>query len=153
MIQRRSLSYLISIGLVMLMFHSTSAQADSLSFILGNKYEQFDLPGFGVSMLNKDAVFYQQGFGYADKKKKRPFDEHTLISICSVSKTLLALAVMKAIEEEKLSLDSEINAFLPFKVIHPGFPEKPITVRHLVTHTSGIQDSYWDFARFVQPMV
>jgi hypothetical protein len=50
------------------------------------------------------------------------------------------MAVMKAVEQGLFTLDADINGILPFKVVHPYNPEIPITIKHLVTHTSGIVD-------------
>jgi len=54
---------------------------------------------------------------------------------------------MKAIEDGYLSMDTKVNDVLPFKVIHPKYPNVPITVWHLVTHTSGIKNSFLPIVR------
>lgn len=113
---------------------------DSLEAILENVEKEGILPGFAVSIFTKDHVLLQKGYGYADVEAKKAFDPNTVQMIASVSKTLVAVSVMKLVDEEKLSLDDEINTYLPFKVVHPKFPDIPITIRHLATHTSGIND-------------
>ena len=60
--------------------------------------------------------------------------------IASISKTFIGLAVMKAQELGKLELDDPVSKHLPFALVNPHHPELPITVRHLVTHTSTILD-------------
>jgi CubicO group peptidase (beta-lactamase class C family) len=52
------------------------------------------------------------------------------------------VALMRAIQEGKLSLDEDINTYLPFKVINPHQPNEKVTLRHLATHTSGISDRW-----------
>jgi CubicO group peptidase (beta-lactamase class C family) len=54
--------------------------------------------------------------------------------------------MMRAVQDGKLSLDADINSYLPFRVINPKHPDKPITLRHLATHTSGITDR-WEIYR------
>ena len=98
------------------------------------------LPGFAVSIFDKDSVIYEKGFGFADIKNKRSFTPDSVQMIASISKTFVATAMMQAIEKRKLSLDDPINDHLPFKVVHPKFPDVPITIRHLATHTSSIDD-------------
>ncbi len=49
---------------------------------------------------------------------------------------------MKLVDEGKLHLDESINSILPYKIINPFYPDKEITVRHLVTHTSGISQEF-----------
>ena len=98
------------------------------------------LPGFAVSVIRNGKVVYKNGFGYADLKKKTPFTVDTSQPIGSISKTFIGLSIAKLVDEGKISLDTEINDVLPFKVVHPKFRDDPITVRHLVTHSSGIVD-------------
>lgn len=97
------------------------------------------LPGFAVAVVSSNAVLYQRGFGHADLQAKRPYTEETLQNVGSVSKTVIGVAIVKAIELGYFGLDTEINSILPFRVQHPH-GGGPITVRHLVTHTSGIVD-------------
>ena len=64
------------------------------------------------------------------------------MNIASISKTFTGVSIMKAVEQGKVSLDEDINSYLPFKVINPNFPNEKITLRHLATHTSGLADRY-----------
>ena len=58
----------------------------------------------------------------------------------SISKTFVALSILKLVEAKKLDLDDPINSILPYKINNPYYPNSPITVRHLLTHTSTIID-------------
>lgn len=98
------------------------------------------LNGFGVALANDKEVLYQNGFGIANIEKEKKYTENTVQNIASVSKTLIGIAVLKAQELGKLKLDDPINKYLPFKVFNPQFPETPITIRQLTTHTSSIAD-------------
>ena len=62
------------------------------------------------------------------------------MNIGSISKTFTGVCLMKAVEDKKVSLDEDINTYLPFKVINPFFPNEKITLRNLATHTSGLAD-------------
>jgi CubicO group peptidase (beta-lactamase class C family) len=98
------------------------------------------IPGLAaVILINKKPV-WMKGYGYADKENKIPFTLHTVMPIASISKTFTGVCVMKAVEDRLVSLDEDINTYLPFKVINPFYPEVPITLRTLGTHTSGIID-------------
>ncbi len=103
-------------------------------------FQKSKLPGFAVAMVSKDKVLYQKGFGYADVASKKSYTTHTVQNIGSISKTLIGLSLMKAVEADQLKLDDPINKYLPFKVVHSYHPEAVITIRQLATHTSGIQD-------------
>lgn len=135
----------IPLLLLLTLFCSTSpaftqTTADSLHTKLSTLYRQSDLAGFSVSIVDAEGVLYQRGYGYADVENKTPYTPHTIQPIASVSKTFIGVAIMKAIELGYLSLESNINDLLPFAVINPHYPDKPITIRQLVTHTSGIKD-------------
>lgn len=97
--------------------------------------------GFGVALVNDKEVLYQNGFGVSNIKTGTRYTENTVQNIASVSKTVIGLAILKAQELGKLKLDDPVNKHLPFDVFNPEYPEVPITIRHLVTHTSSIVDT------------
>lgn len=126
-----------------LSFWSTSQAQnyrDSLEIQLVEISEKTKLPGFAVSIVNMEGVLYEAGFGYANLAQKTKFTPQTIENIGSVSKTFIGLSIMQLVDAGKLSLDTKINDILPFKVIHPRFPDQPITLWQLATHTSGISD-------------
>lgn len=102
---------------------------------------QTDFNGFGVAIVNENEVLYQNGFGTASFNPQQKYDENTVQNIASVSKTLLGIAILKAQELGKLHLEDPINKYLPFPVSNPNYPNVPITIRQLTTHTSSINDN------------
>ncbi len=97
--------------------------------------------GFAVAMVDKNEILYTKGFGYSNVETKEKYTKNTVQHIASVSKTLIGIALMKAKEMGKLNLDDPIQDYLSFKVINPNYPNEIITIRHLATHTSGINDT------------
>ena len=132
--------------------HDLAAQnyADSLTFHLTQHAKQSGLPGFSVAVVDETGVLYQHGFGYANKTAQTPFESTTTQNLGSVSKTVVGLALVKAIEEGKLTLDTPINEVLPFPISNPYHKEVPILVRHLATHTSGILDTRYYSHSYVE---
>ncbi len=114
---------------------------DELTQKLTEISKQTIFNGFGVALTNEHQVLYQNGFGIANVETGAKYTEHTIQNIASVSKTFIGIAVMKAQELGKLKLDDPIGKYLPFKIEHPKYPKEPITIRHLVTHTSSIIDN------------
>lgn len=114
---------------------------DSLRSDLKTHYEKSDLPGFAVSIVSAQGVLFQEGFGFADIITKKPYTASTIQNIGSVTKTVVGLALVKAIEDGYLTFDTEINEILPFEVMNPKYPDLPILVRHLANHTSSILDA------------
>ncbi len=114
---------------------------DSLTKELTKLSNKNSIVGFSVAIINRDRILYAKGFGYSDKEKKKRYTKNTVQPIASISKTLVGVALMKAQEMGKLNLDDDINAYLPFKIINPYYPNSKITIRNLATHTSGLKDS------------
>lgn len=117
------------------------ASRDSLTHTLHEILKQGHINGFSVAIVNGDKTLYKNGFGYADVAQKKPYMANTVQNIGSISKTLIGIALLKAQEMGKLKLDDPINKYLPFEVKNPYYPEVPITIRHLSTHTSTIKDT------------
>ena len=100
------------------------------------------LPGLSAAVVQEGKVVWTGSYGWSDVAKRRRVDSSTLFQLASVSKTVTVCAVMQLVEREKLSLDEPIADVLPFAVAHPAHPESSITLRHLLTHTSGIRDNW-----------
>lgn len=104
------------------------------------------IPGFAVSIVNDKKVLYSNSFGVSNIKENAAFTPLTINWIASVSKTFVALSVMKLVEQGKLNLDEPVSSILPYKISNPNFLNTQITVRHLVTHTSSIIDEFSPYA-------
>ena len=114
---------------------------ESLTSRLTEVFKKNPLPGFTAMVVDRKGVVFKKSFGYADITRKNSFTENTVENIGSVSKTFIAVALMKAIELGYFNLETNINDILPFKIANPFFPEEVITIRHLATHTSSIIDN------------
>ena len=102
--------------------------------------ESGDIAGAVVVVVKDGQVLTQRGFGYADLEKRTPVDpETTLFRTGSVSKLTTWTAVMQLVEQGKLDLDADVNTYLDFKI--PDYDGKPITLRNIMTHTAGFQET------------
>lgn len=98
-----------------------------------------DIAGAVVAVVKDGAVVTQRGFGYSDVAKRKPVDPATtLFRPGSTSKLFTWTAVMQQVEAGKIDLDADINTYLDFKIAPLG--DKPITMRHLMTHTAGFEE-------------
>ena len=133
----------------LLAFNIIKAQnySDSLDFELTKIFDNSQLSGFGVSIVNSKGVLYQNGFGHANKESKISYTENTIQPIASISKTLIGISIMKCIEDEYFTLETNLNDILPFDVINPYSPDDAIKIKHLVTHTSGIVDNISNYLK------
>lgn len=117
-------------------------ESDELDDLISSKMSEAGIMGIGVAVLVDRKVVWLKGYGYSDYKKSVPFTPDTIMNVGSIAKTFTGVAMMKAVQEGKLSLDADINIYLPFRVVNPRHPESKITLRHLATHTSGITDRW-----------
>jgi CubicO group peptidase (beta-lactamase class C family) len=111
---------------------------------VSNQLALTNTPGMSVAMVRDGRTAFGAGYGYADVEKAKRVTPDTIFQIASVSKTVTATALMLLWEEGAFKLDDPIAPHLDFKVVHPKFPDVPITFRHLFTHASGISDAVYD---------
>ncbi len=106
------------------------SQVDSIFRYLHRK------KGFnGTVLVTKyDQVLYKGAFGYADFSRKDTLTTQTAFQLASVSKQFTAMAIMMLQEQGRLQYDDSVQQYIP------GFPYKGITIRHLLTHRSGLPD-------------
>ncbi|MGH9318037.1 MAG: serine hydrolase domain-containing protein [Thermoanaerobaculia bacterium] len=92
-------------------------------------------PAISAAVSSKGKIVFSEGVGYADLDNLVSATDSTVYNIGSVSKANTAVAVMQLFEQGKISLDDPIQKYVP------TFPDKgsPITIKHLMTHTSGIR--------------
>jgi CubicO group peptidase (beta-lactamase class C family) len=119
----------------------TKADVDSwLDGLLPYGIDTGDIAGAVVVVVKDGKVVTQRGYGYADRKTFKPVDpDNTLFRPGSISKLFTWTAVMQQVQAGKLDLDRDINDYLDFK-IPPAFG-KPVTLRNLMTHTAGFEET------------
>ncbi|MFZ7133768.1 MAG: serine hydrolase domain-containing protein [Eubacteriales bacterium] len=89
-----------------------------------------------VAVVRKDEVIWSYELGYSNLEKENPANSNTIYRVASISKSVAALVVMKLVEMGKVFLDIDISTYLGYNVRNPYYPDMPITLRHLMTHTS-----------------
>jgi len=105
--------------------------------------EHADIAGAVVAVVKDGKLLFARGYGYSDVEKKLPISpETTLFRPGSISKLFTWTAVMQQVEQGKLDLDRDVNDYLDFK-IPPAFG-KPITLRNIMTHSTGFEETAKD---------
>ena len=107
-----------------------TAKIDSLFRDFGHP----NAPGATVMVIHNGKSIFAKGYGLANLESKTPCTTNTNFRLASVSKQFTAMAVMKLVEQKKLMLDERLTNFFPDFPAYGG----QITVRHLLTHTSGL---------------
>jgi len=123
-------------------FAQRDAGSPEIDSAIRKKMSESGIVGLGAAIIIDKKVVWKKGYGFSDQQTGAAFTTSTLMNIASVSKTVTGACLMKAMEQGKLSLDEDINNYLPFKIQNPYFPEDKITLRNLSTHTSGLTDRY-----------
>lgn len=96
-------------------------------------------PGVSIGIVYDQKLIWAKGFGYADVEKKTPATPDTIYRIASNSKVFTSIAILKLRDEGKLQLDDPVAKHLSWFKIKNKYPDAPvITIRHLLTHTSGL---------------
>ena len=122
--------------LLLLMLHGTTARSDALDVVIRAEMQRQHVPGVAVAVVRHGKVVKAAGYGLANVEHGVPVRDRSMFQSGSLGKQFTAAAVMLQVQDGKLALDDDIGAF---------FADAPatwhgITVRHLLTHTSGIPD-------------
>src|SRR5947207_6539314 len=119
----------------------TKADFDTfLDALIPSQLVKRNIAGAVVSVVKDGQMLFQKGYGYADfEAKKRVLADQTLFRPGSISKLFTATAVMQLVEQGKLDLDHDVNDYLDFAI--PKTYAEPVTLRQLLTHTAGFEDT------------
>ena len=127
-------------------------RAAAIDTVLADAVERGDIPGVVAMVVDRRGITYQGAFGLADAAERRPLATDALFRIASMTKPITSTAAMQLIEQGRFSLDDRADKFLPelanlrmFESFDAATGEytlrsasKPLTIRHLLTHTSGL---------------
>jgi CubicO group peptidase (beta-lactamase class C family) len=105
-----------------------------------DQMEALHIPGLVFILVQGGEVIYARGYGYANGQAAIPMEaDSTVVRIGSVSKTLVATAVMQLVEAGELDLHTDVNEYLTAFQLEETFPQ-PVALAHLLTHTAGFED-------------
>ena len=112
-------------------------QFTELELLIAKKMQTLKIPGLSFGVVVDGNPVFSLGFGNRNLEKNLPFTPDTLYGIASQSKSFCAIAILQLAEQGKLDLDASVNKYIDFQL---GKPDKPITVHHLLSHSSGLPD-------------
>lgn len=130
----------------------SSERLNRLDGVLQNAIAQSSVPGVSALIVRNGKIVYYKAFGMADNAANRSLKRDDIFRIASMSKAITSTAVMMLWEEGKFQLDDPISKYIPefknqtvlknFKFQDSTYTTEPvkseITIRHLLTHTSGL---------------
>ena len=131
---RRQATSPIVLTLLLLLVVPTAARADKVDDLVKAEMQRQRITGVSVAVVKDGKIVKASGYGLANAELNIPATPETVYQIGSISKQLIAAGILILVQDGKLSIDDKISEFLE------GTPEtwRDITVRHLLTHTSGI---------------
>ncbi len=105
-------------------------------------------PSLSACIIRDDQIVWSKGYGTYDRSERKPATFDTQYLLASITKTIVGTALMQLYEQGLFDLDDDVNDFLPFALRNPHFPDDPITVRMLLSHTSSLNTNeqtqyYW----------
>jgi len=110
---------------------------------LASRLKVGKIAGASIAVVKDGALFFAKGYGYADFERRIPVDpSRTLFRIASISKLFTWTAVMQLVQQGKLDLDRDVNSYLK-EVRLPATYAQPITLRNLMTHSAGLDDTVY----------
>ncbi len=120
---------------------STPAELETfLDGVFAARMKTDHTAGAVVSVVKDGELFFSKGYGYANLAEQTPVDPaRTLFRIGSTSKLFVWTSIMQLVEQGKLDLDTDVNTYLDFEI--PATYPAPITVKNLLTHTPGFEES------------
>lgn len=103
--------------------------------------------GMNVVVVRDRQIVYTKSFGMSDLENGKPMTGDALFRIASISKSFSASSMMQLIEKGLVTLDTDASELMGFPIRNPKYPDVPITLEMLMSHTSSINDSqgYFDF--------
>lgn len=103
-------------------------------------------PSGVVAVMQDGQVIFAKGYGYIDVAKRIPVDAETsMFRPGSISKLFTWVSVMQLAEQGKLDIDVDVNEYLTQFKVRDTFPGQPITLRHIMTHTPGLEDGAFGY--------
>ncbi|WP_375207313.1 serine hydrolase [Hyphococcus sp.] len=120
----------------------TKADVDAwLDGLMPYALREADIVGAVVTVVKDSEILTSRGFGYSNLESKTPVEgDDTIFRPGSISKLFTWIAVMQLVERGEIDLDKDINTYLDFEITDAF--GKPITMRHLMTHTPGFQEQF-----------
>src|SRR6188472_1753807 len=129
-----------------------SQGATALSTFLKSATDRGDVPGVVVAVVDKNGVLYNEAAGKSSTLRNTPMTKDTIFNMASMTKPITSTAIMMLVDEGKLKLDDDVARYLPkykdpvvisrFNLADGSYEtrpaKRPMTIRHLLTHTSGI---------------
>lgn len=107
------------------------------------------MPSLTVCVIKNDSIIWSNSYGFSNLYQREKAKLDTIYVIGSISKTVIATAIMQLYERGLLKLDDDISMYLPYDLRNPKFPEINVTFRMLLAHQASLNDGFYDYLSFL----
>src|ERR1041385_5714705 len=140
-----SLRYIIATSLLLFVSTFTSAQTVNIDRVVSELEPEIqrtlltgNIPSASIALIAGDKIIWTNAYGYSNLWARTPATPNTVYLIGSTFKAMSTIALLQLMEQGKFKLDDRVNDYLTDFKIQGEDPQHPITLRHLLTHTSGL---------------
>jgi CubicO group peptidase (beta-lactamase class C family) len=95
-------------------------------------------PSMSACIIKNTTVVWSKGYGLYDISQQKQATDQTIYVVASITKTITSTALMQLYEQGFFGLDDDINTYLPSSLRNPNFPNDPITIRMILSHSSSL---------------
>jgi len=115
-----------------------SADDSDLDTAIQNEMQKRAIPSLTACIIKNTDIVWMRSYGWADRRNMILAANHTIFLLASLSKTVVATAVLQLAERGLIDIDRDMSQYLPFPLRNPNYPLAMITPRMLLTHSSGL---------------
>lgn len=125
--------------------HRILQTIDELKAEIDSLLTKYKIPGASIAIVTKDSIIYVGGLGYANIELKTPVNENTHFRVGSITKSFVALGILKLVEEGRIDLQTPVKQILPeIAIDNPWEDTNPVRIVHLLEHTAGFNDPHFN---------
>ena len=153
----RRMRRILALVLALLMAFAVPAAAEGLDMDarVDEVFRATKTVGGAFVVAQHGSIVYERYYGEQQKTTHVPVSEHSYFRIASVTKLVTGIGLLQLMEQGVLDPDEDISTYLGYTVRNPRYPDDPITLRQLMSHTAGLNEnsSYTNRARTLREMI
>jgi len=111
-----------------------------LKYYIPDRMNESEVPGLAIALIRNNQIIWTEGFGVTNRLTGSPVSSKTVFEVASISKVVTAYIALRLVEEGKLSIDKPVHNYLKKPWLPPSDFADKITLRHLLSHSSGLGD-------------
>ena len=95
-------------------------------------------PSMSACIIHNTTILWKNSYGFSNLETQKPATTQTIYIVASITKTITSTALMQLYDQGLFDLDDDVNAYLPFSLRNPNYPNDSITIRMILSHSSSL---------------